>query len=236
MGSPRVRQDWSDRTQVYVSGKQREAARQACPKTEESVPFAPSPLLPVFIFSWLFQGKDTCSLLFYFLAFLLPKTFFLEDDTFILADCNRDSSASYPRPGGVRAVSSAVSGSAGPSGLQPARNPLLCAWDSPDRNTGVGFHALLQAISPSQGLNPCLCLPHWQAGSLPPVPEHKEQAACRQRVWRLCWPQEGRLCRESETPAICSNLPTYSFSLSPSIILLIKFQTCTPILAQTLST
>ena len=30
---------------------------------------------------------------------------------------------------------------------------LLCAWDSPGKNTGVGCHTLLQGISPTQGLN-----------------------------------------------------------------------------------
>ena len=28
---------------------------------------------------------------------------------------------------------------------------LLCPWDSPGKNTGVGFHALLQGIFPTQG-------------------------------------------------------------------------------------
>ena len=40
-------------------------------------------------------------------------------------------------------------------GLQPARL-LLCPWDSPVMNTGVGCHALLQGIFPSQGWNPPL--------------------------------------------------------------------------------
>ena len=31
-----------------------------------------------------------------------------------------------------------------PPGLQPAR--LLCPWDSPGKNTGVGSHSLLQRI------------------------------------------------------------------------------------------
>ena len=30
---------------------------------------------------------------------------------------------------------------------------LLCPWDSPDKNTGLGCHALLQGIFPTQGLN-----------------------------------------------------------------------------------
>ena len=43
-----------------------------------------------------------------------------------------------------------------PHRLQPTR--LLCAWDSPGKNTGVGCHALLQGIFPIQGSNPGL--PH----------------------------------------------------------------------------
>ena len=61
-----------------------------------------------------------------------------------------------------------------PHGLQPAR--LLCPWDFPGKNTGVGCHFLLQGIFPTQGLNLCLLhLLHWQVilyhwatlGSLP---------------------------------------------------------------------
>ena len=47
-------------------------------------------------------------------------------------------------------------------------------WDSPGKNTGVGCHALLQGIFPTQGSNPCLLpLQHWQAGSLPLEPPGK---------------------------------------------------------------
>ena len=46
--------------------------------------------------------------------------------------------------------------------------------DSPGKNNGVGCHALLQGIFPTQGSNPCLlCVLHWQASSLPPVPPGK---------------------------------------------------------------
>ena len=41
-----------------------------------------------------------------------------------------------------------------PYGLQPAR--LLCPWDSPGKNTGVGVWALLQEIFPTRGSNLCL--------------------------------------------------------------------------------
>ena len=53
--------------------------------------------------------------------------------------------------------------------------------DSPDKNTGVGCHALLQGIFPTQGSNPhLLCLLHWQMGSLPLSPPEKPKT--RRRV------------------------------------------------------
>ena len=45
---------------------------------------------------------------------------------------------------------------------------LLCPWDSAGKNTGVGRHALLQGIFPSQGFNAHLL--YWQAGFLPLAP------------------------------------------------------------------
>ena len=62
-----------------------------------------------------------------------------------------------------------VSDSFQPYGLQPAR--LLCPWDSPGKNTGVGCHALLQGIFQTQGLNPGL--PQLQADSLLSEPPGK---------------------------------------------------------------
>ena len=45
---------------------------------------------------------------------------------------------------------------------------LFCPWDSPNKNTGVGYHALLQRIFETQGSNLCLlCFLHCHAGSLP---------------------------------------------------------------------
>ena len=53
-----------------------------------------------------------------------------------------------------------------PYAVWPAR--LLCPWESPGKNTGVGCDALLQGIFLTQGSSLCLlCLLHWQAGSLP---------------------------------------------------------------------
>ena len=58
-----------------------------------------------------------------------------------------------------------VSNSLQPHGLKFTR--LLCPWDSPDKNTGVDGHFLLQGIFPTQGLNAHLHLLRWQEGSLP---------------------------------------------------------------------
>ena len=45
---------------------------------------------------------------------------------------------------------------------------VFCPWNSPGKNTGVGCHALLQRIFPTQRLSPhFLCLLLFQAGSLP---------------------------------------------------------------------
>ena len=54
-----------------------------------------------------------------------------------------------------------MSSSLWPHGLQPTR--LLCPWDSPGKNTGVGCHLLLQGIFPTEGSSPPLS--HWQVDS-----------------------------------------------------------------------
>ena len=67
---------------------------------------------------------------------------------------------------------SVVFNSLQPHGLYLTR--LLCPWNSPGKNAGVGCHSLLQGIFLTQGLNLCLfCLLHWQVGSLPLVPPGK---------------------------------------------------------------
>ena len=56
-----------------------------------------------------------------------------------------------------------MSNSLRPHGQQPAR--LLCLWNFPGKNTGVGCHFFLHGILQTQGLNPHLL--HLQADSLP---------------------------------------------------------------------
>ena len=62
---------------------------------------------------------------------------------------------------------SVVSNSLLPYGL--LRTRILYPWDSPGRNTGVGCHALHQAIFPTQESNPrLLSLLHWQVDIFSP--------------------------------------------------------------------
>ena len=70
-------------------------------------------------------------------------------------------------------------------GLYPAR--LLCPWDSPGKNTGVGCHFLLQGIFLTQELNPSLL--HWQVGSSPLAPPRKPHGVPREMLYLL---QKGR--------------------------------------------
>ena len=58
-------------------------------------------------------------------------------------------------------VASVMSDSVWPHGLWSTR--LLCPWNFPSKNTGVGCHFLLQGIFPTQESNShLLCLLHWQ--------------------------------------------------------------------------
>ena len=97
-----------------------------------------------------------------------------------------------------------------PLGLPPAR--LLCPWDSPGKNAGVGCRALLQGIFLTQGSNPRFLLagrffitratcgtpsciwgfPIGSASNLPAVQEMEET-----QVQSLCW--EAPLQKEMAT-------------------------------------
>ena len=65
---------------------------------------------------------------------------------------------------------SAVSGSLRPHGLQPAR--LLCPWDSPGKDTGLGCHALLRgAVGEAR---PARCGRGWGGNATKPEPWGQE--------------------------------------------------------------
>ena len=69
-----------------------------------------------------------------------------------------------------------------PYGLQPAK--LLCPWDFPGKNTGVGCHDLLQGIFLTQGLNSHLLhFLRWQVDSSPLTPPGKITRRLGNQAW-----------------------------------------------------
>ena len=66
-----------------------------------------------------------------------------------------------------------------PHGLWPTR--LLCPWDFPGKNAGVGCHFLFQEIFPTQGLNPGL--PRCRQTLLSEPPGHLKM----QVEWSTLW-------------------------------------------------
>ena len=68
---------------------------------------------------------------------------------------------------------------------------FLCQWNFPGKNTGVGYHFLLQEIFPTQGSNlSVLHLLHWLVGSLPlrllGNPQQRHAAAAAAKSLQLC--------------------------------------------------
>ena len=87
-----------------------------------------------------------------------------------------------------------------PHGLKSTK--LLCPWDSPSKNTGVGCHFLLQGIFPIQGSKPALLY-------------------CRQTLYRLSHQKLFRIC------LIFCKVFTYLFSLPRSFPLYICYRCAT---------
>ena len=75
---------------------------------------------------------------------------------------------------------SVMSDSLRPHRLYPTR--LLCPWDSPGKNTGVGCHFLLQRIFPTQGSN--LGLSHW--GQILYPPSHQGSPVFLRGMFKVC--------------------------------------------------
>ena len=100
-----------------------------------------------------------------------------------------------------------VSDSLQPCGLGPGR--LLCPWDSPGKNTGVGCHALLQRIFTPRGSNPGLLhLLHWKASSLPLVPSGSHSSSFKNlhttkvSLFENCPPELHSISQEKTSTAI----------------------------------
>ena len=76
-----------------------------------------------------------------------------------------------------------MSDSLRPHGLYPTR--LLCPWDSPGKNTGVGCHSLLQGTLPDPGIK--RGSPALQVVSLLSEPPGKVQTPCCHTRWFMMW-------------------------------------------------
>ena len=83
-----------------------------------------------------------------------------------------------------------LSDSLRPHGLQPSK--LLCPWDFPAENPGVGCHFLLQGIFLTQVSDSCLLsLLHWQVDSLPLMPLGKPK---RRYLYLKFWKEKREGC------------------------------------------
>ena len=80
-----------------------------------------------------------------------------------------------------------MSNSLRPYGLQPTR--LLCPWNFPDKNTGVGCHFLLHGIFPTQGSN---LSPALTGGFFTTEPPRKPNLTIMRAQWAksYVWTQE----------------------------------------------
>ena len=91
---------------------------------------------------------------------------------------------------------------------------LLCPWDSPDKNTGVACHFLLQGVFLTQESN--LSLLYWQADSLPLRHQGSPELilCCPLLLLPSIFPSTRVFSNES---ALCIRWPKYwSISISPS--------------------
>ena len=98
-----------------------------------------------------------------------------------------------------------------PHGLRPTS--LLCPWNFPGKNTGVGCHFFLQKILPDQGSNlHLLCPSHWQGGSL--VSQLVKNCPCEQCWSPQCDSWAGKICWRRDRPPTPVFLPGEFHGLS----------------------
>ena len=99
--------------------------------------------------------------------------------------------------------------SVGPCGLQLTR--LLCPWNSPDKNTGVDCHALLQGTVPTQGLN-SLLMSYALAGGF--FTTNTTWEACKSTVFQQKLSSTAAACKVPLSPGYVTSL-RLSFLVCP---------------------
>ena len=108
---------------------------------------------------------------------------------------------------------------------------LLCPWNFPCKNTGVGCYFILQRIFPTQISDLCLlCFLHWQVVSLPLVPPFSSVQFSRTIMSNSLWPHELQHTRPphpSPTPGVHSDLRPSSQWCHPTISsFVLPFSSC----------
>ena len=114
--------------------------------------------------------------------------------------------------------------------------------DSPGKNTGMGCHALLQGMFPTKGSNPfCLHLLHWQAASLPPVPQpdpmytiSSVQSLSHVQLFATPWTLPIRLLCPCDSPGNNTGMGCHALlqgifptkESNPSLLCLLHWQEC----------
>ena len=80
---------------------------------------------------------------------------------------------------------------------------LPCPWDFPGKDTGMGYHALVQGIFLTQGSNPCfLSLPHQWVDSLPlchlGILQFKKKKELQKKKIKLLKTKTKKISKQSE--------------------------------------
>ena len=130
-----------------------------------------------------------------------------------------------------------MSDSLQPHRVQPAR--LLCPWNSPGQNTGVGSRSLLQGIFPTQGSNPGL--PHcrwilddkrpkseWCPNSRNPCPFSKIEHSSHSLAYEISKTIKTNRSHTS-VAYICRQSHALSPMLSPSATAHTRYMECCPV-------
>ena len=116
---------------------------------------------------------------------------------------------------------SVMSDSLRPHGLQPGR--LLCPWNSPSKNTGLGCHALLRGDLPNPGIKPASLTSPALVGGLFTTSTTWEAPLYNQLDVK-CFNPYGFFKYLDENSTVGSLLLIVNYSVKPQISLILKIK------------
>ena len=104
---------------------------------------------------------------------------------------------------------------------EPQSARLLCPWDFPGKNTGVGCQCLLQGIFPTQDWTHISCIGRWILYHTPPGKPHRVFLLFSHSVMPDSLQPHGlqhaRLPCSKPSPGVCSNSCSLSWWCHPTI-------------------